>query len=61
MGMTLRQYSVSFPRQRNNTGPKPIEKRSTPTPAQRATRKWPSSWMRMRTPMTTTNETTVVT
>src|SRR6266403_1818652 len=59
--MTDKQYSVSLPRQRRSTGPKPMEKRSTPTPTQRATRKWPSSWMRMRMPMTMTNDRTVVT
>src|SRR5581483_9105772 len=61
MGMADRQYSVSRPRHRSSTGPNPMEKRSTPTPASRATRKWPSSWMRMRTPMTTTKEMIVVT
>src|SRR5262245_47031810 len=61
MGMAERQYSVSVPRQRASTGPNPMEKRSTPTPDHRATTKWPSSWIRIRTPMTTMNETIVVT
>src|ERR1041384_7422166 len=59
--MAERQYSVSLPRHRSSTGPKPIEKRSTPTPVHRATKKWPSSWIRINTPMTMTNETIVVT
>src|SRR5688572_23835074 len=58
--MSDRQYSVSFPRQRRSTGPNPIENRSTPTPTRRATRKWPSSWIRMSSPMTTTNDRIVV-
>jgi hypothetical protein len=37
--MADRQYSVSLLRQRRSTGPKPIEKRSTPTPVHRATKK----------------------
>src|SRR5688572_9119514 len=61
MGMSESAYSVSFPRQRASTGPKPIENRSTPTPTHRATRKWPSSWIRISTPITTTNDTTIVT
>src|SRR5713226_5264926 len=52
--MAERQYSVSFPRHRIRIGPKPIDNRSTPTPVQRATKKWPSSWTRIRMPMTTT-------
>src|SRR5262245_45237597 len=43
------------------TGPNPIEKRSTPTPNSRATRKWPNSWTRINTPSTTTKDTSVVT
>src|SRR3990170_2754789 len=61
MGTAERQYSVSLPRHRRRTGPKPSEKRSTPTPIQRATRKWPSSWTRIKMPMTTTKDRTVVT
>src|SRR5687768_6758812 len=52
-------YSVSLPRQRSSTGPKPMEKRSTPTPHQRATKKWPSSWIRIRMPMTRTKDTII--
>src|SRR5687768_561806 len=61
MGISDSAYSVSFPRQRASTGPNPIENRSTPTPTHRATRKWPSSWIRMRIPITTTNDNTIVT
>src|SRR5215831_13656247 len=61
MGMAEMQYSVSLPRRRQSTGPKPMEKRSTPTPDRRAIAKWPSSWTRMRMPRTTTNETMEVT
>src|SRR5262245_15806065 len=61
MGTAERQYSVSVPRQRASTGPKPMEKRSTPTPDHRATAKWPSSWIRIRTPMTMMNDRRVVT
>src|SRR5262245_17275190 len=58
--MAERQYSVALVRMRPITGPKPMEKRSTPTPESRATQKWPSSWMRMSTPSTTTKGTMVV-
>ena len=37
----------------NSSGPKPIEKAFTPTPHQRPTRKWPSSWT--KTTMVRTN------
>src|SRR5262245_51756723 len=61
MGISESAYSVSLPRHRASTGPNPIENRSTPTPVHRATRKWPSSWIRIRIPITTTNDNTIVT
>jgi hypothetical protein len=60
MGMREMQYSVSLPLTLHKTGPKPMEKRSTPTPESRATMKWPHSWMRMRMPRTATKATMVV-
>src|SRR5262245_47444768 len=57
MGIAERQYSVAWPRYRQITGPKPIEKRSTPTPVRRAMAKCPSSCTRIRGPITRMNET----
>ena len=37
------------------SGPKPIENALTVTPHQRATRKWPSSWMKTTSVSTSTN------
>ena len=61
IGIRDRQYSVSLPRNRQSTGPKPTENRSTPTPQSRAMKKWPSSCTMMRMPRTTTNETSICT
>jgi hypothetical protein len=47
------QYSVSPRRNEKIRGPKPSEKRSTPTPIHFATRKWPSSWMKISAPRAT--------
>jgi hypothetical protein len=47
------QYSVSPRRNEKIRGPKPSEKRSTPTPIPFATRKCPSSWMKISAPSAT--------
>ncbi len=52
------QYSVSPRRNEKIRGPKPREKRSTPTPIPFATRKCPSSWMKISAPSATTALTT---
>ena len=40
----------------NSFGPKPSENVSTRTPFHRASRKWPSSWMKTSTPRTNKND-----
>jgi hypothetical protein len=47
------QYSVSPRRYDQIRGPKPSENRSTPTPTALATRKCPSSWMKISAPRAT--------
>jgi len=50
------RYSVGPEVKDSSLGPKPRENTRTPIPKKRATRKCPSSWMKMSTPMTTTKE-----
>ena len=52
-GMAASTYSVSPRRNPNRVGPKPIENFSTFTPFHLASRKWPSSWMKMTKPRPT--------
>ncbi len=52
----LMQYSVSPRWTLRIFGPNPSENVITRTPFQRASRKWPSSWMKTSTPRTNRND-----
>ena len=56
----LTQYSVSPRWTLRIFGPNPSENVITRTPFQRASRKWPSSWMKTSTPSTNRNASNVV-
>ena len=54
-GSAATTYSVSPTVRVNSDGPNPIENFSTFTPSHFATAKWPSSWMKISTPSSSTN------